>query len=236
MAVFAGPKIVDDGLVLYLDAANEKSYTGSGTTWTDLSGFGNNGTLVNGVGYNSDNLGSLVFDYANDYVAVNHSNAFNFLNQFTVSVFAFPNYQNSSFRTIITKGKRTSFTPSSFLIRHGRSVDNNNDIRGQIRTTSGSFTVAYIPPSNFDGHWHNYTLSFDGSNGFLYIDSMFVNAVSVSGTLTNNTNDLTIGRGDVSDIAEYWDGNISNVQIYNRALTAQEIKQNFEALRGRFGI
>ena len=60
--------IVTDGLVLNLDAGNPQSYPGSGTTWTDLSGNGNNGTLLNGVGYDSDNGGSLVFDGSNDYV------------------------------------------------------------------------------------------------------------------------------------------------------------------------
>ena len=75
MGVFAGPEIVEDGLVLALDAGNTKSYPGSGTTWTDLSGNGNNGSLVNGVGYNSGNLGSLSFDGVNDYV--NFGNIFN---------------------------------------------------------------------------------------------------------------------------------------------------------------
>ena len=64
---FVPNSIIDDGLVLYLDAANTKSYPGSGTTWTDLSGNGNNGTLENGVGYNSGNGGSLVFDGVDDY-------------------------------------------------------------------------------------------------------------------------------------------------------------------------
>jgi hypothetical protein len=67
MALSHSPSIVTDGLVLCLDAGNPKSYPGSGTTWTDLSGNGNNGTLVNGVGYSGDNLGSLSFDGVNDY-------------------------------------------------------------------------------------------------------------------------------------------------------------------------
>ena len=68
MGVFAGPDVSESGLVLALDAGNLKSYPGSGTTWTDLSGRGNTGTLVNGVGYNGSNLGSLVFDGVDDYV------------------------------------------------------------------------------------------------------------------------------------------------------------------------
>jgi hypothetical protein len=66
--MFTGPNIVTDGLVLYLDAANQKSYPGTGTTWNDLSGNGNNGTLVNGPTFNSDNNGSIVFDGVDDYV------------------------------------------------------------------------------------------------------------------------------------------------------------------------
>jgi hypothetical protein len=67
MGIAYNPAIIRSNLVLCLDAANPKSYPGSGTTWTDLSGFGNNGTLINGVGYSSDNLGSLSFDGVNDY-------------------------------------------------------------------------------------------------------------------------------------------------------------------------
>jgi hypothetical protein len=65
MGIAYNPAIIRSNLVLCLDAANPKSYPGSGTTWTDLSGFGNNGTLINGVGYSSDNLGSFTKMYIN---------------------------------------------------------------------------------------------------------------------------------------------------------------------------
>jgi len=68
MGAAAGPDIVEDGLVLCLDAANPKSYPGSGNTWTDLRGNGNDGTLVNGVGYDSANNGSMVFDGVDDSI------------------------------------------------------------------------------------------------------------------------------------------------------------------------
>ena len=73
MGVFAGPEVVEDGLVLALDAGNTKSYPGSGTTWTDLSGNGNNGTLTNGPTYSSSNGGSIVFDGVNDFVDISNS-------------------------------------------------------------------------------------------------------------------------------------------------------------------
>ena len=74
MGAFAGPEIAESGLVLALDAGNLKSYPGSGTTWTDLSGGGNTGTLTNGPTYSSANGGSLVFDGTNDYISLSSSN------------------------------------------------------------------------------------------------------------------------------------------------------------------
>ena len=74
MSLSRGPKIVTNGLVLYLDAANKKSYPGSGTTWTDLSGNNNTGTLTNGPTFDSNNGGSIVFDGTNDYVSNTMSN------------------------------------------------------------------------------------------------------------------------------------------------------------------
>ena len=68
-----GPKIITDGLVLCLDAADQNSYSGSGNTWTDLSGNGNNGTLINGPTFTSENYGSIIFDGSNDYMSVNNN-------------------------------------------------------------------------------------------------------------------------------------------------------------------
>ncbi len=75
MSLHHSPRIVTDGLVLYLDAANPKSYPGTGTSWYDLSGNGNNGTLVNGIGYDSNNRGSMVFDGVDDFISINYTNS-----------------------------------------------------------------------------------------------------------------------------------------------------------------
>lgn len=73
MSVKGGPKIITDGLLLYLDAANEKSYPGSGTIWNDLSGNGNNGDLINNVVYDTENNGILLFDGTNEYCQLDDS-------------------------------------------------------------------------------------------------------------------------------------------------------------------
>ena len=73
MAIIDGPRIPTSGLIFYLDAANTRSYPGSGTTWTDLSGNGNTGTLTNGPTYSSANGGQIVFDGSNDNAVVLNS-------------------------------------------------------------------------------------------------------------------------------------------------------------------
>ncbi len=71
-----GPDINENGLVLSLDAANYKSYTGSGTTWRDLSGNSNNGTLTNGPTFNAANMGAIVFDGTDDKVTISMNSSF----------------------------------------------------------------------------------------------------------------------------------------------------------------
>ena len=92
MGLAHSPRIVTDGLVLCLDAGNTKSYPGSGTTWTDLSGNGNTGTLTNGVGYSGDNLGSLSFDGVNDFTSTITGEDFNFgTGDFTIECWVYFN-------------------------------------------------------------------------------------------------------------------------------------------------
>jgi hypothetical protein len=86
-----------------------------------------------------------------------------------------------------------------------------------------------------DGNWHNIGFTFDGSTKTSFIDGVNVGTQAVSGTLVNSFNNRRIGRYGGST-QYYLNGNISNIKIFNRALTANEIQQNFEALRGRYGI
>ena len=87
MAINVRPSIVTSGLVLNLDAANMKSYPRSGTTWRDLSGLGNNGTLTNGPTFNSQNGGSIVFDGVDDYASINNTIGNFGTSDFTINFF-----------------------------------------------------------------------------------------------------------------------------------------------------
>jgi hypothetical protein len=229
MATLYSPKIVTDGLVLALDAANGESYPGSGTAWADLSGNGNNGTLTNGPTFNSGNLGSIGFDGVNDTVNMGIGNTFFPLPQFTINVWF------RSFGTVDTTGTTPSLYGFTYGIRCGVgssglsfSVDNGSN----LSTTS---TTGNIPFRN--GDWYNCTMTHTGTVNSMYINGQFNVSVNRtwSGTSRWPTNGWNLGR-DNNDNFYFFFGQISHCQIYNRALSAAEILQNYNATKGRFGL
>ncbi len=229
--------IITNGLVLCLDAANRKSYPGSGTTWTDLSGNGNNGTLVNGVGYNSSNLGSLVFDGVNDYVSgPTFSNVLNYQTSGTIECF-FKIISSPSIDFPDIWGFEGSST-TRVIWFEANTVANNN-LRFVWRLSSGSLGAINtgIAPStnrNINQVVCSYEVISTNITFRVYINGTFHNSSTVSGSLTNSPSlPLSIG-GFLA--AQSFNCNIYNFKIYNRALTAEEIQQNFNATRSRYGI
>jgi len=219
------PKIVTDGLVLCLDAANPKSYPGSGTTWYDLSGNGNDGTLVNGVGYDSVNNGSMVFDGVDDYVITPFTRQL-LGDNLTIRVF----YKYSGVIDDKHSAIIGSIDPSG-----GTEFYIGNPPNGMsIGIQDGNYVSNFVTGSNaFDGNWHEIIYIYENNIGKVYLDGIFKNSRTMS--KANNEEQIVIGFEQES-YGYYYDGNISNVQFYNRALTDTEIKQNFNALRGRYGL
>jgi hypothetical protein len=225
MGIAYNPRIVTNGLVLALDAGNIKSYPGSGTTWTDLSGNGNNGTLINGVGYSGDNLGSLVFDGVNDYVGLGTSTSL------------VPPYVTASLFVYLN-----SYSTRPHLIGRG---DGGAGHFYFVVETSGVFRFytdvgsgwSFIQPSNFTfptGVWYNIVCTFDGSNANIYGNGSLLGTGFRVGQLRQYTAQETVLGRILTQ--SYLNGNIAQVSIYNRALTEQEIQQNYNATRSRFSI
>jgi hypothetical protein len=221
MSLAHSPSLVLPGLTLCLDAANPKSYPGSGTTWTDLSGNGNNGTLVNGVGYNSGNLGSLVFDGVNDTVQVSNSSSLNPLTN-TLICWAKSNTENwNDFGFLMSK--------RDVFVMHPNQNTKNVDYYYRLNNTwqSQLITISNITI------WNMYACSWDGTNINAYLNGSLINFGAKTGPLnTNDTGIMEIGRDE--GLGRYLNGNIAQVSIYNRALTASEIQQNYNALKSRF--
>jgi len=227
MAVGYNPRIVTDSLVLCLDAANTKSYGGSGTTVTDLSGNGNNGTLVNGVGYDSGNGGSFSFDGTNDYIDLPSSFAFG------TSTFSIECWVKADTLSGIDAIYYSQSSNSSGFYGVGHNSNGNGFF---LTDYNGSTRVSTVFGSNaVVDTWYHLVFLKNASNQYVVYRNMVASTTNNISTLSLTSADPRIGFNPAS-AAEIWDGNISNFKIYNRALTAAEVAQNFNALRGRYGI
>jgi hypothetical protein len=237
MGISYNPAIVTSGLVLCLDAANPKSYPGSGTTWTDLSGRGNNGTLVNGVGYNSSNLGSLSFDGVNDYSnlpSISSTNdGFSIALWINSSRWALPSCPCPNTSGIIDWS--TGFwnyvsifsnTSGPFFVIYNQS------------TSPVGVSLSFNAPSLNTWYYLVATFGPSGVGNFLrtYRNGILQNSGSLSGQggVFTITASPSLGAYNRHCGMCYQQANIPQVSIYNRALTASEIQQNFNATKSRF--
>lgn len=236
-----GASISRNGLILNLDAANSKSYPGSANTWYDTSGNGKTVTLTNGPTYSS---GAFTFDGTNDYASLPSPSPFAGTASFTAEIWVNTTSITGSFGGTqkvawlvaggtnsgggqaeigIKSANNTTFTPST--IDFGRGGGG----------TTGSLSVN-VSSLMQNGSWYQIVLTRTGSaSEVLYLNgaqigtgtvsNSFTDGVTLFGSLENNVN-----------YSGYLNGAISNIKIYNRALSADEVLQNFNALRGRYGL
>ena len=223
MATLYSPKIVTNGLVLCLDAGNIKSYPSSGTAWNDLSGNNNNGTLTNGPTFNSANGGSIVFDGTNDYTQTAYTAQ---LNDFTICSW-FKSTSSSGHARIADKKYDTGFWFGS---------NNSPNLWGgavKQATNYNSITLS-------DNQWHFLVMERSGTSLTVYGDCITNTNTTVCGAGSLDTTALSLG-GTINDghpagQRDWFTGNIAQVSIYNRALSASEILQNFNATKARFSL
>lgn len=201
--------------------------TGGG--WADLTGNGNHGQLVNGVRESSDNLGALVFDGTDDYVDCGNTTSLSAIggtNNITVSSWVFYTAYGGGgqpYSVITVKG-----SPWTWLLENP-----SNTFRFRI-TAGGSDVNVADTSTHLLNTWYNVVGTYDGSNMRIYVNGVLKNTLTQTGTLATNSETAKIGtfQGTNYNLT----GRIDNVSIYNRALTASEIQQNFNALRSRYGI
>jgi hypothetical protein len=231
MSCFGGPSAVTSGLVLDLDAGNTKSYTGSGTTWIDLSGNGNNGTLTNSPTYSSTNKGSFAFNGTNNEVTTTTQ----FTNPQTFSVGAW-------FKTSTADGKKIIGFESNQTGGSGNSersiyIGTDGKLNFFLYAPIGGTKTATSPLTYNDNNWH-YGLATYGGEGTtmrLYVDGASVATADASAAQNYNGWWRIAGQG-YGAVTGFFTGSISNVHVYNRGLSSDEILQNFNALRGRYGV
>jgi hypothetical protein len=228
MSVHNGPNVIESGLVLCLDAGDPRSYAGSGTVWTDRSGNANNGTLVNGVGYNSSNRGSLVFDGSNDYVD-----------------FFAPNLGTTTTVEMWCKlgasySNRMFFGWNAYDIFCSSGHIGYNTGNGDCYGVDSSVVTALGLVNNWAHYVFEMRSDVSYTNNKIYINSSSQNLAQKIGNQNPATRNFNNGNGRIAswraNAGYYIPMNCASFRVYNRALSADEIKQNFEATRSRFAI
>jgi len=220
--------IVRDGLVLLLDAGDTESYPGSGTTWTDLSGDGNDGTLVNGPTYSSDNGGYLDFDGSNDYVSFSSS----ILTSATTEISCFMWVYPVSDGTLLTVLGQTSI--SSGYLHSAIEIGSSGQLRMGLWNGSSISSISSTLTLNT---WNNVGFTYSGTTLTGYLNGSDFGTTSFTWSKPSNIYfGIMAASGTNMGTNAYGDGNVPTFYTYNKALTPSEIEQNFEALRERFGV
>lgn len=218
-----GPRIVTDGLLFNFDAASNKSITTGSTVWRDLSVNRHVATLYNGASFNSSNLGYVNFDGADDWARID------FPTPITLSTYTHDHWVRmggyaSGYRTVLDFGNDRNAV-----------MTNNNQILHFNPSIFAGYEISKTAPS-----WTNIVISHAfGGPLYFYVNG---NLISVSGnnsTVHSNVGSAGIGGGitGATTIDEGWAGGIAIVRFYlNKALTQQEVMQNYIATRGRYRI
>lgn len=234
MSVFAGPDIVYENLILNLDAGNAKSFTGSGTTWYNVVG-GNNAFLSNSPTYESNNNGVLVFDGVNQYASVDIANTFTtYSQQITFETWVYiptdATWTNGYYGGIITRG---NYDGSHGLWR----TNSNNQISAYFRQRDVYDVQQSVTIIERDT-WYQLVGIWTGAGSQLYVNGVLVDSDDRTMLDTESDVPFEIGRNTAAGGAagNYFNGKIASIKLYDSALSPSEVQQNFNALRGRFGL
>jgi hypothetical protein len=244
MGFYDGPIIVTNGLVLSLDAADRNSYPGSGTSWRDLSGNGTNGTIVAAPTFNNGNGGYFTFNGTSQYI--NNGNILNptAVTPFSVSVWFRTSSTATTTQNLVSKNLIASpFTgwQLGFNTSSGSAADVGKV--GVVMVSNTTEVMRKITTVTYnDGLWYNATFTYDGSRNrtgmLLYINGVLSTVINqdltaITTTIQNGSNYNIASRNNLNQLFE---GDIANVIHYNRAISANEILQNYIVQKPRFGL
>jgi hypothetical protein len=223
-----GGNIVNDGLILYLDGANPRSLVSGSTIWYDMSKLSKTPLMINNPTFTTERGGGLLFDGTNDYVTLgtDQDYYFNLTKPFTLSVWFKANtLKNCGIINRFNAGVRGNYffkllvTGNLMFVRETTS----NFFSNQLLTTNVIYNVVF---------------TYDGINRRIYINNNLDNTLSSGNIVANQSNvNLFIGSSQAfNNPTEFFDGIIYNTSIYNKSLTEQEISQNYNTLKSRFGL
>lgn len=243
MSVNSGPNIVRDNLTVYLDAANSNSLVNSTSiTWYDLSGNGNNASLDNGPVYNSEHKGSLVFDGSNDTFSIAHSNSL--LNTLSTNSFTITSFSKAS--NLDYPKSAFPFWMQTFALNSSWAINNRGMSSGD-----GSNSTSFGIEVNDGGNYAALSFSHTVELNTIYCRSIvierssgvkiryYVNGEYLGEGIANNVGGSIYTGGGLQFGNMYgwmFNGSIYNFMVHSKALTTSEVQQNYNALKGRFGL
>jgi len=250
MFFISGNGIVNDGLILYFDAGIKGSYSGSGTLWRSLANS-NNGTLANGATFNSSNGGSISFDGVDDRVTLQ---SLAVTTAFTFEAWINTSNNNLTRQYIYTKQRQPPTAPfiATYQQMQGIALQNGGVVPTGTRyiglsypSTDNKGTFLYTTGTTFlNNTWYHVAATLNNGSPKIYVNAVeyvlgqytdpTYSASQVPGLFTPN--DCKIGGRFDADANDPFAGKIAILRDYNRALSAAEIKQNFETERNRFGV
>jgi hypothetical protein len=220
-------EIVSSGLILNLDAGNVASYPGTGTVWTDLSGNSNTGILTNGPTYSSANGGSIVFDGTNDFVSLGRPASL-------AALFGTSAVSVDFWVKILANigGQKLLFDSG---LNECIQIDIVSNRLAFAIITAGVYTQSGRTSTLTQDDWYNFTGVYNGTNITTYLNSTQSSQVAKTGTISTDSGSFYIGQYPGGG-AYNFPGGVAAVKIYNKALSAAEVTQNYNALKGRYGL
>lgn len=232
MATNGGPNIIEEGLVINLDGGNSKSYPGSGTTWTDPVG-GNNFTLINSPTFDLNNKGSLNFDGSNDYAEISYTGDFS-TNSYTYMLFSKSDIVGSRTTLVGFSDSAASGGTHAYYCHNLQHWNGVNDRMVSFLSTGGGYQSFSSDTGLTITDWNFYCIVITPSN-IKFITNSTVQYDSGSPTARNNFDKIWLATRR-SGADQQFNGKIANFMLYEKELTTTEVLQNYNALKGRFGL
>ena len=230
MSVSGGPDIIEDGLVLCLDSANIKSYPGSGTVWSNLTRRSANASFTTAPTFSSDNSGAIIFDGTDDFATV-PSFASNFNGPFSLSI----NFYQTSNTLSQTLFSTFDATANDGMFMQINAASEGAGLRlsyRQLGTNIFNFTqTAPVLLNTF----YNIVCTYDGANAYTYYNTVRQSVSAAASSYFTSVNS-TLFINTITGIDRFFVGRTFEIKIYNRALTDLQIRQNYNATKGRYRL
>lgn len=223
------------GLVFYFDSANPNSYTGTASTWSDIASVNFTGNLTNNPTFTTDNKGSFIFDGVNDHVSTNYTTA---LGTSSLTVGVWLSYTASQIGGIFSKRRGASSFEQLSIFIAGDVNANSAGTRIVINDFNNPASRNAITTASYnDGLWHYLTLVRGTSDNKFYVDARLVDTTTAAtpNLVTTTRLFFSVVGQEQSPLGFYFRGRLAVVQLYNRTLSAAEILQNYNSMKGRFG-